>query len=263
VNACRWHGDLRHHGDICHQVANRRGADVGQALRLCQVRREAWSAMFVTAGFADAGFPMDVNSAPPGSSRRAGPAAPAIATAALANWPWRRAALLLTGDAQLTSVSPLVGADPIAASRSSLLAGAPAPLAAGATSALAPGDLAAAVAGIAVLVAGIGGQPTHTGLFFVPVALAAGAVGLRPEQGASAQEGASTWTRHLTGLPDVQAGPRPFGDGQFNGPFMLRRTPDSRTSLPPRSVAATLPDQVGRASRREDPVRDRTGPCSA
>jgi hypothetical protein len=123
---------------------------------------------------------MDGNGASPADTRRAGPAAPAIATAALPNWPWRRAALLLTGDEQPITISPLVGADPIAADWPSFLAGAPAPLAAEVTSALVPEDLAAATAGIAVLVAGIGGQPTDTGLFFVAVALAAGAVKLQP-----------------------------------------------------------------------------------
>jgi hypothetical protein len=101
------------------------------------------------------------------------------------SWPWRRAALLLAGAAQLITISALVGADPIAATwLSLLLATAPAPLAAAAAFAPAPVNLLAAVAGLAVLAAGIAGQFTHTGLFFVPalVVLAVGAVKLWREQ---------------------------------------------------------------------------------
>ena len=94
------------------------------------------------------------------------PAASQIATpsAAPPSWPWRRAALFLAGAAQLITISALVSADPIPATWSSLLlAVAPAPLAAAAAFAPAPVNLLAAVAGIAVLVAGIAGQITHTG----------------------------------------------------------------------------------------------------
>ncbi len=122
---------------------------------------------------------MTVNSAPADNSPEAsGSAAPP-------SWPWRRAALFLAGAAQLITISALVSADPIAATWSSLLlAVAPAPLAAAAAFAPAPVNLLAAVAGIAVLVAGIAGQLTHTGLFFVPalVVLAVGAVKLWREQ---------------------------------------------------------------------------------
>ena len=63
-------------------------------------------------------------------------------------------------------MSALLSADPIAVNGASLLlAVAPAPLAAAAAFAPAPVNLLAAVAGIAVLVAGIAGQLTHTGLF--------------------------------------------------------------------------------------------------
>jgi hypothetical protein len=82
------------------------------------------------------------------------------------SWPWRRAALLLAGAAQLITVSALVGADPLAATWSSLLlAIAPALLAAAAAFALAPVSLLAAVAGIVVLAVGIVAQVAHTGLF--------------------------------------------------------------------------------------------------
>jgi hypothetical protein len=111
------------------------------------------------------------------------------------SWPWRRTALLLAGAAQLITISALVGADPIAATWSSLLlALAPAPLAAAAAFAPAPVNLLAAVAGIAVMVAGIAGQLTHTGLFFVPAlaVLAVGTVKLWREQGSTAGEGVST-----------------------------------------------------------------------
>jgi hypothetical protein len=109
------------------------------------------------------------------------PAAPAIAIPASPSWPWRRAALFLAGAAQLITFSALVGVDPTAAAWSSLLlAVAPALLAAAAASAAAPVSLLAALAGVAVLVAGIAGQVTHTGLFFIPAlaVLAVAAVAL-------------------------------------------------------------------------------------
>jgi uncharacterized membrane protein len=75
---------------------------------------------------------MTIDSAPADSSSEAIRSAPA-------SWPWRRAALLLAGAAQLITISALVGADPIAATWSSLLlAVAPAPLAAIAAFAPAP-----------------------------------------------------------------------------------------------------------------------------
>ncbi len=137
---------------------------------------------------------MAIDSAPADSSSEAGKAAPAITSPAPPSWPWRRAALFLAGAAQLITISALVGADPIAATWSSLLlAVAPAPLAAAAAFAPAPVNLLVAVAGIAVLIAGIAGQLTHTGLFFVPAlaVLAVGAVKLRRERTLSTGEGVS------------------------------------------------------------------------
>ena len=99
--------------------------------------------------------------------------------------PWRLAALLLAGAAQLITISALVGADPLAATWASLLlAIAPAPLAAAALYVPAPVSLLAAVAGVAVLVAGIAGEILHIGLFFLPalVALAIGTVELWRER---------------------------------------------------------------------------------
>jgi hypothetical protein len=85
------------------------------------------------------------------------------------SWPWRRGAMLLAGAAQLITISALVGADPLAATWSSLLlAIAPAPLAAAAAFAPSPANRFAAVAGAAVLVAGIVGEITHTGVLFLP-----------------------------------------------------------------------------------------------
>jgi hypothetical protein len=87
-----------------------------------------------------------------------------------------------------------VGADPIPATWSSLLlAVAPAPVAAAAAFAPAPVNLLAAVAGIAVLAAGIVAQVTHTGLFFVPalVVLAVAAVKLWRERSQEQGEGVS------------------------------------------------------------------------
>jgi hypothetical protein len=137
---------------------------------------------------------MTINSAPADSSPQAAPGSGAVVSPAPPSWPWRRAALFLAGAAQLITISALVGADPIAVTWSSLLlAVAPAPLAAAAAFAPAPVNLLAAVAGLAVLVAGIAGQLTHTGLFFVPalVVLAIGAVKLWREQGLSEGEGVS------------------------------------------------------------------------
>ena len=121
------------------------------------------------------------------------PAKPGLVSAAPPSWPWRRAGLFLAGAAQLITISALVGADPVAVTWSSLLlAIAPALLAAVAAFAPAPVNLVAAVAGVAVLVAGVIGQVTHTGLFFVPalVVLAVAAVKLWREQGLTAAEGA-------------------------------------------------------------------------
>jgi hypothetical protein len=137
---------------------------------------------------------MSIDSAPADGSPKATQQAPAVVSPAPPSWPWRRAALFLAGAAQLITISALVGADPIPATRSSLLlAVAPAPLAAVVAFAPAPVNLLAAVAGIVVLAVGIVAQVTHTGLFFVPalVVLAVGAVKLWRERGLSAGEGVS------------------------------------------------------------------------
>ena len=120
-----------------------------------------------------------------GTSPPTSPAATAVSSAAPPSWPWRRAALLLAGAAQLITIADLLGADPIAVTWSSLLlAIAPVLLAAAAAFAPAPVNLLAAAAGVVVLVAGIAGQITHTGVLFVPalVALAVGGARLWREQ---------------------------------------------------------------------------------
>jgi hypothetical protein len=92
---------------------------------------------------------------------------------------------MLAGAAQLITISALTSADPLAVTRSALLlAIAPAPLAAAAEFAPAPVSKLAAVAGVAVLIAGIAGGILHTGLFFVPalVVLAVGTAKLWREQ---------------------------------------------------------------------------------
>jgi hypothetical protein len=137
---------------------------------------------------------MSIDSPPADGSPAASPAAPTVVSAAPPSWPWRRAALFLAGAAQLVTISAPVGADPIAATWSSLLlAVAPAPVAAAAAFTPAPVNLLAAVAGIAVLAVGVAGQVTHTGLFFLPalVMLAVAAVKLWRERGPSAGEGVS------------------------------------------------------------------------
>jgi hypothetical protein len=94
-------------------------------------------------------------------------AAAALPTAG--SWPWRRAALLLAAAAQLITIAALESADPIPVTWAALLLTiAPAPLAAVAAFAAPPIARVAALATVAVLVAGIAGQVTHTGLFFVP-----------------------------------------------------------------------------------------------
>lgn len=85
------------------------------------------------------------------------------------SWAWRRGALLLSGAAQLITISALVSADPIPATWSALLlAVAPVLLAAAAAFAPPPANLAAAAAAVLVLVVGIAGQITHAGWLFLP-----------------------------------------------------------------------------------------------
>ena len=125
---------------------------------------------------------------------RNAPAEPAVtnettlaspSAAAPPSWPWRRAALLLAGAAQLITISALNGSYPLAVTWSSLLlAIAPAPLAAVAAFAPARIGLAAAVAGVVILVAGMAGGIGLVGAFFIPAAvvLAVAAVKLWREQ---------------------------------------------------------------------------------
>ena len=102
------------------------------------------------------------------------------------SWAWRRSALLLAIAAQLITISALVPNDlPLAATWSSLLlAIAPAPLVAAAAFAPAPLNRLAAAVGVLVLIAGIAGGITHTGVFFVPalVCLAVGGAKLWRER---------------------------------------------------------------------------------
>jgi hypothetical protein len=92
-----------------------------------------------------------------------------LAVPAPPSWPWRRGALILAGAAQLITISALASADPLAATWSSLLlAIAPAPLAAAAAFLPAPVNRLAAVVAAVVLVAGIVGGITHTGVLFLP-----------------------------------------------------------------------------------------------
>ena len=100
--------------------------------------------------------------------------------------PWRRAALILAGAAQLITISALLASDyPLAATWwSLLLAIAPAPVAAAPRSPRAPVNRLAAVVGLLVLIAGIAGGLLHIGVLFVPalVVLAVGTVMLWREQ---------------------------------------------------------------------------------
>ena len=99
--------------------------------------------------------------------------APAVTLPAVASWPWRRAALLLAVLAQVMTIAALQSADPDPATWAALLlAIAPGPLAALAAFAPPPVARVAAPLTVVVLVAGIAGFVTHTGLFFVPALVA-------------------------------------------------------------------------------------------
>ena len=89
--------------------------------------------------------------------------------ATIPGWPWRRGAMLLSGAAQLITISALVSADPEPATWAMLLlAIAPAPLAAGTAFLPARMAMLTAVAAVIVLLSGIIGAITHTGVLFVP-----------------------------------------------------------------------------------------------
>lgn len=97
-----------------------------------------------------------------------------------ASWPWRRSALLLSGAAQLITISALVGADPPVASWARiLLAIAPAPLAALAVLVPVRGRLAAVTVACAVLVTGTAGGWLPTGVLFVPALAAMAGAGYK------------------------------------------------------------------------------------
>jgi len=118
-------------------------------------------------------------SAPDGTLEASSPVTPVVVPAP-GNWAWREAALLASIAAQLITISALVSADPIPASWSALLlAVAPAPLALVVAFAPAPVARIAAPLSVVVLVIGIIGQITHTGLFFLPALAAMIVVALR------------------------------------------------------------------------------------
>jgi hypothetical protein len=113
--------------------------------------------------------PASVTAASPAAIPDEGAAGLPAAVPAPGSWSWRRGALLLCIAAQLITISALESADPVPVTWAALLlAIAPAPLAA--MAAFAPGPVARVAGAVAavVLVAGIAGQITHTGLFFVP-----------------------------------------------------------------------------------------------
>jgi hypothetical protein len=89
--------------------------------------------------------------------------------------------LLLCIAAQLITISALESADPVPVTWAALLlAIAPAPLAALAALAPAPAARVAGAVAAVVLVAGIAGQITHTGLFFVPALAVTAVAVVRP-----------------------------------------------------------------------------------
>ena len=151
----------------------------------------------MTASSAPAHDPAGLSAAvpAPGSTSTALPAvrSPAAASVIPAlrapNGPWLLAALILAGSAQLIIISALLrDADPLSATWAALLlAIAPAPLVAIAAYTPTPVSLVAAVAGVGVMLAGLIGEISHVGLWFLPalVILAIGTVMLwreRPER---------------------------------------------------------------------------------
>ena len=121
----------------------------------------------------------------PSQVSHAGTPEPLRGSPARPSWPWLRGALVLAVAAQLITISALTSADPLAVTWSSLLlAIAPAPLAAAAAFTPAPLNRLAAAVGVLVLIAGIAGGVTHTGVFFVPalVCLAVGGAKLWRER---------------------------------------------------------------------------------
>jgi hypothetical protein len=117
---------------------------------------------------------------PPDGSAEASAASKPHVAPAPGSWPWRRAALLASIAAQLITISALEGADPFPAAWTAvLLAVAPAPLALAVAFAPAPAARLAAPLAAVVLVTGMIGQVTHTGLFFLPALAAMTVAALR------------------------------------------------------------------------------------
>ncbi len=126
---------------------------------------------------------MTAQNAPADTSLAVSIATPArpVPVPAPPSWAWRRAALVLAGAAQLITISALNSADPLPVTWASLLLGiAPAPLAAAAAFALAPVNRLAAVTGVVVLVAGIAGAITPTGLSLVLALVVLAVGGVKP-----------------------------------------------------------------------------------
>jgi hypothetical protein len=117
-----------------------------------------------------------LTSQPAWLERAAGPAEP--------SWPWRRAGLLLSGAAQILTISAVIGVDPPALTWAVLLLAVAPALLAGLAAAVPARVARLVVTGtVAVLVAGIAGSGL-IGLLFVPAlaALAGAAVVLWREQ---------------------------------------------------------------------------------
>jgi len=127
---------------------------------------------------------MAIQNAPAASASAVGAAQPA-ATSASPSRPWLIGAFLLAGAAQLITISALVSVDPLSATWGALLlAIAPVLLTAAAAFGPRAAALPAALAAVVALVAGIAGEITHIGAFFVPalVVLIIGVIKLWPER---------------------------------------------------------------------------------
>jgi hypothetical protein len=99
------------------------------------------------------------------------------------SWAWRRSGLLLSGAAQLITISALLGIDaPVLSWARLLLAIAPIPLAVAALLLPAPWRLAAIAAACVALVAGIAGGWLPTGFLFLPAVATMAVAGIKAQR---------------------------------------------------------------------------------
>ena len=76
----------------------------------------------------------------------------------------------------------------------------------------------------------------------------------RLEADGTVMAGHGRWDVERAGLPE-EVELRVYGNGQYYGRFMMKRTPGSKPSLQARLVAVSLADQVGRAFSADEVAR--------